>query len=89
MNVKVLIVCLTLILAVNGLSGGKRRLDLNDAGLKDRLRKLSNFAANEISQLRRKESNFKSSLKVARIVKAESQVVAGIKLFKVIFKFCN
>ena len=80
MNVKVLILFLSLVIAVSADSvkyGGRRRLDLNDAGMKDRIRKLSNFAANAISASRREGTNLKASLKVARIVKAESQVVSG------------
>jgi hypothetical protein len=50
---------------------------LNDASVKDRIRKLSNFAANAITESRRKGTNLQAALKVARIVKAESQVVAG------------
>jgi len=81
MNVKVLILFLSLVIAVSADSvkyGGRRRLDLNDAGMKDRIRKLSNFAANAISASRREGTNLKASLKVARIVKAESQVVSGV-----------
>lgn len=57
--------------------GGRRRMDLTNPSVYDKIKQHTNYAIEQITKERSRNLRSEAKLKLIRIVRAESQVVAG------------
>jgi hypothetical protein len=62
--------------------GDRRRMDLTNPSVYDKIKQHTNFAIEQITKERTTNLRSEAKLKLIRIVRAESQVVAGNYLFE-------